>query len=337
LGLWREAYIEKKDAEPNYGDPNIKSSLRKCKGVMDREGKCENVFRSVAGIYCDECRKYFNSGEWKFKYAEKLKMNQTIINYFEQREALFKAINDNYLIRDSIEEAALMIHYALKNNQTIFICGNGGSASQSAHFAGEMLNWFTMERTYALPAIDLTAHVATITAIGNDYKFDEVFAKPLAGLGRSGDVLIGLSTSGKSKNVNMAIDHAGYSDIRTIYLTGNMLPDGCNPDLLIQIPSNETALIQEGHLAVLHLLCKLIDQHLLEDSKVEEGKDMAVLMTEGLGLENDVMDVDEIVNAVEEALKRGTFEEGIAIIKSSEEVYTKARGEKSPPSPAPCD
>lgn len=204
-------------------------------------------------------------------------MNQTIVNYFEQRELLFKEINDSYKIRDSIENAALMLVYALLNKNTIFICGNGGSASQSAHFVGEMLNRFTMERTYALPAIDLTAHVATITAISNDYSFDEVFAKPLAGLGREGDVLIGLSTSGKSKNVNMAIDHAGYSNIRTIYLTGNNVPDRCVPDILIQIPAKETALIQEGHLAVLHLLCKLVDQYLLEDTKVEEEKDMPVL------------------------------------------------------------
>jgi len=193
-------------------------------------------------------------------------LNQTIINYLVEREHLYKELQDNYKIRDAIEDAAQLIYEAVSRHNIVFSCGNGGSASQSAHFTAEFLNRFTLDRTYALPAIDLTANVATITAISNDYSYNDVFAKPLGALGKPGDVLIGLSTSGKSKNVNNAVNYAGFSGVKTIYLLGNEIPIemNCAPDIIIQIPAKETALVQEGHLTVLHMLCLLVDQKIGE-------------------------------------------------------------------------
>jgi phosphoheptose isomerase len=191
-------------------------------------------------------------------------MNPTIINYLAEREQLYKDLLDNYKTRDAIEAAALLIYETVERKNIVFSCGNGGSASQSAHFVGEMLNRFTLDRTYPLPAIDLTAHSATITAIANDYDFGDVFSKPITALGRAGDCLIGISTSGKSINVNKAVNVAGYAGMKTIYLLGSEVPKEihCAPDIIIQIPAKETALVQEGHLTVLHMLCLLVDEHI---------------------------------------------------------------------------
>ena len=166
---------------------------------------------------------------------------------------------------DSIAKAGLALVECLLAEKKILSCGNGGSACDALHFSSEMLNRYCQERP-SLPAIALTADIATITAIGNDYDYQDIFAKQINGLGQSGDILLAITTSGNSGNILRAIDAAHDRDIKIIALTGK---DGgeaaaiLNPsDIEIRVPSNITARIQETHLLIIHCLCELIDMKL---------------------------------------------------------------------------
>lgn len=147
----------------------------------------------------------------------------------------------------------------------ILSCGNGGSAGDAQHFSSEMLNRFERERP-ALPAIALSTDTSTLTSIANDYSYEEIFAKQLRALGRQGDVLLAISTSGNSGNVLEAIKVAQQRGLKVVALTGRdggrmraMLRD---EDIEVCVPSDVTARIQEVHLLVIHCLCDLIDTHL---------------------------------------------------------------------------
>lgn len=157
---------------------------------------------------------------------------------------------------------------ALSNDHKILACGNGGSAADAQHFAAELIGRYERERL-PLAAIALSTDTSLLTAVANDYSFDEVFAKQVAGLGRAGDVLFAISTSGNSKNVVAAIEAAFRRDMSVVALTGKgggaigeLLRDG---DVHICVPHDRTARIQEVHLLVLHCLCDGIDWHLLGD------------------------------------------------------------------------
>lgn len=164
-----------------------------------------------------------------------------------------------------ILEAGRMLSNSLKQGHKILICGNGGSAADAQHFSGELLNQLELKRP-SLPGIALTTDVSTITAIGNDYSFDEVFAKQVHALGQAGDVLVGITTSGNSKNVLRAIEEAHARGLSVIALTGR---DGGKisavlneSDIEIRVPADRTIRIQEVHILVIHCLCDLIDQQL---------------------------------------------------------------------------
>jgi D-sedoheptulose 7-phosphate isomerase len=152
----------------------------------------------------------------------------------------------------------------------IMACGNGGSAADSQHFAAELLNRFERERA-PLAAIALTTDTSTLTSIANDYHYDEVFAKQVRALGRAGDVLLAISTSGNSPNVLAAMVAAHERGIRIVALTGKgggrmaaaLKPD----DINLCVPVARTARIQEVHLLTLHCLCDGIDALLLGDEK----------------------------------------------------------------------
>ena len=161
--------------------------------------------------------------------------------------------------------AGLMTHCLLGNGK-ILSCGNGGSAGDAQHFSSEMLNRFEMERP-GLPAMALTTDTSTLTSIANDYSYEEVFAKQVRALGQPGDVLLAISTSGNSANVNMAVDAAHERGMPVVALTGreggalaSRLDAG---DVEIRVPADRTARIQEVHLLVIHCLCDLIDASLL--------------------------------------------------------------------------
>lgn len=165
-----------------------------------------------------------------------------------------------------IASASDILVTALRNKNKILVCGNGGSASDAQHFSAELLNRFQKERP-SLPAISLTCDTSTITSIANDYSYNEIFSKQVKGLGREGDILIAISTSGQSPNVIEAVFAAQASNMRVIALTGKdggeltkALREGDDIDL--RVPGSNTARIQETHILILHCLCELIERDL---------------------------------------------------------------------------
>lgn len=160
--------------------------------------------------------------------------------------------------------AERMVQCLLSGNK-ILSCGNGGSAGDAQHFSSELLNRFETERP-SLPAIALTTDTSTLTAIANDYHYDQVFAKQIQGLGQSGDLLLAITTSGNSNSVIRAVEAAHDRDMAVIALTGRdggVLANHLGPnDTELRVPSDVTARIQEVHLIVIHCLCDLIDERL---------------------------------------------------------------------------
>lgn len=162
----------------------------------------------------------------------------------------------------SIQDAGAVMVDSLLNGHKILCCGNGGSAGDAQHFSAELLNRFERERP-GMPAIALTTDSSTITAIANDYDYDEIFAKQVLALGQRDDVLLAISTSGNSGNVVRAIRAAHERDMIVIALTGGdggrMAPNLAERDVEVRVPSARTARIQEVHLVVIHCLCDFID------------------------------------------------------------------------------
>ena len=168
----------------------------------------------------------------------------------------------------SIAEAIQTMVTSLQRGNKILACGNGGSAADAQHFSAELLNRFERERD-PLAAIALTTDSSTLTSIGNDYDFAQIFSKQIKGLGQEGDVLLAISTSGNSGNIIDAVNVAQEKKMRVIGLTGGSggaLSATLRPeDTLISVPSKKTARIQEIHLLCLHCLCDGIDAVLLGD------------------------------------------------------------------------
>ena len=167
-----------------------------------------------------------------------------------------------------VARAAAVLADCLLADGKLLACGNGGSAADAQHFAAEMVGRFERERP-ELPAIALTVDSSILTAIANDYSFDQVFAKQVRALGAKGDVLIAFSTSGNSGNVIAAIEAAHEREMRVVALTGKgggrigaMLGDA---DVHLCVPHDRTARIQEVHLLMLHCLCDAVDATLLGD------------------------------------------------------------------------
>jgi len=167
--------------------------------------------------------------------------------------------------RNSLVRACEMVTQVLEDGGAVLTCGNGGSAADAQHFAAELLNRFEVERP-PLAAIALTTDSSTLTSIANDYDYREVFSKQVRALGRAGDVLLAISTSGNSPNVLAAIEAARRRAMPVIALTGRdggaiarALGDG---DVEIRVPHPATAAVQEVHILALHCLCDTIDQQL---------------------------------------------------------------------------
>jgi D-sedoheptulose 7-phosphate isomerase len=162
----------------------------------------------------------------------------------------------------AIEQAAGAMIAALAAGNKIMFCGNGGSAADSQHLAAELMGRYLRDRA-PLPALALTVDTSALTAISNDYGYDEVFARQLRGVGRRGDVLVGLSTSGNSANVIAAIEAARAMGVIAIGMTGTnsgRMDDLC--DILIKVPATRTNRIQEMHIAVGHMLCGFVEDAL---------------------------------------------------------------------------
>jgi D-sedoheptulose 7-phosphate isomerase len=175
--------------------------------------------------------------------------------------------NQETLLRlgDMIEAAATRLAHCLLNDGKILACGNGGSADQAQHFSSELLNRFERDRP-GLPAIALTTDVSTLTSIANDYRFDEVFAKPIRALGHASDLLVLLTTSGNSASILSAATAAHDRDMNIVALSGRdggaLAPLLRETDIEIRVPCDVTARIQEIHLLIIHCFCDLIDHQL---------------------------------------------------------------------------
>ena len=170
-------------------------------------------------------------------------------------------INDHL---DRIIQAAEMMATAIVSGHKILIFGNGGSAADAQHIAAEFVNRFRIERQ-PLAALALTTDTSIITSIANDYHFDEIFEKQLRALGKNGDIAVGISTSGNSRNVIRAAAAAKESGLLTIGLTGPGGKLAGMVDLNFAVESQETARIQESHIMLGHLLCELVDRILFPE------------------------------------------------------------------------
>lgn len=169
-----------------------------------------------------------------------------------------------------VAKAADLIEQCLRAGNKLLVCGNGGSAADASHFATEFVVRFTKDRP-AYPAICLAGDGGLLTAAGNDYGFDEIFARQAAAFGRPGDVLVCLTTSGRSKNVERALQEAKARKLKTIALLGR---DGgstigmADVDLLVS-SSDSTARIQEAHQLLLHVLCETVETRLIGKKKAD--------------------------------------------------------------------
>lgn len=174
----------------------------------------------------------------------------------ERHCTVFQALKEQ---ESQIEAVATQLVGVLKNGGRILIAGNGGSAADAQHFAAELTGRFVKERQ-SLAGIALTTDTSALTAIGNDYGFDEVFARQLQGLARKGDAFVGISTSGNSPNVIRALDKAEQLSLYTLGLLGRdggKMRQMCTDSIVV--PSDITANIQEAHIFIIHYLCAKID------------------------------------------------------------------------------
>ena len=167
---------------------------------------------------------------------------------------------DSPELLNKIEQAALMCKTALDNGNKILIAGNGGSAADAQHIAAELVGRFEKERR-SMPGLALTTDTSALTAIANDYGYDKVFSRQLEGLGQAGDVFIGITTSGNSANILNTLDVCKEQSIKVIGLTGQQggkLAE--QADVCLCVPDTRTAIIQESHIMIGHMLCACIEQ-----------------------------------------------------------------------------
>lgn len=165
-----------------------------------------------------------------------------------------------------IEEVVKLVIKALKNRKKVVLFGNGGSAADAQHIACELSGKFKLERR-GLPAVSLTTNSSTLTAIGNDFGYDQVFSRQVEGIVNPGDLVIGISTSGKSTNVIEGIKAAKKLGTTTIGLTGATGDKLCEVvDICIRVPSEDTARIQESHITIGHIICQLVEEELFGES-----------------------------------------------------------------------
>lgn len=167
----------------------------------------------------------------------------------------------------AIESAVSLVVDAYKAGNKLLVMGNGGSAADAQHFVAEMVGRFKLERR-ALPAIALHTDTSILTAIGNDYGFDRIFSRQVEAHAAAGDVVVGISTSGNSPNVQLALETAREKGCRTIALLGK---DGGSiksvAELTLIVPSNDTPRIQEGHITIIHIICDLVERELFLKGK----------------------------------------------------------------------
>lgn len=186
-------------------------------------------------------------------------LNSAVVAQIEASLQVKRNIVADAALVARVAEVARRCAATLSEGGKVMLAGNGGSAADAQHIAAEFVGRFKIERR-ALPAIALTTDTSLLTAVGNDYGFEEIFARQVAGLGRSGDLFVGISTSGNSPNVLRALAVCRELGITSVGLTGargGKMAALC--DLLLAVPASETPRIQESHILLGHIICELVD------------------------------------------------------------------------------
>jgi D-sedoheptulose 7-phosphate isomerase len=189
-------------------------------------------------------------------------MKERFIQYLKASDDLIHRVVNDYGIFEKAKSAIMSIEHCLRGGGKVVIAGNGGSAADAQHFAAELISRFSHNRI-ALPAIALTTDTSIITAVGNDFGFEHIFSRQIEGLARPGDVFLGISTSGNSKNIIQAVIACAKRGITTIGLLGNN--GGLAKDYFhipIIVPSDNTPKIQEMHITLLHFICWELERDL---------------------------------------------------------------------------
>ena len=190
-------------------------------------------------------------------------LKKQIVDYFNDAELVLKATTNLF---ETIESSARLVIGCLESGGTVFWCGNGGSAADSQHLAAELIGKFKLDRP-PLRSIALTTDTSILTATGNDFGYEHIFSRQLQALGRKNDLLFGISTSGKSKNVIKALKEAKNIGMSSVTMTGSTPSDMWNlSDLNLAVPSTETSHIQEMHILIGQLVCGLAEEHFFGDS-----------------------------------------------------------------------
>jgi len=176
-----------------------------------------------------------------------------------------KKIIDDPSLLSQINQISSIIIEAYRKKNKVILFGNGGSAADAQHIAGELVNRLHLERE-ALPAIALTTDSSVLTSIANDYDYSRIFARQVEALAKEGDVVIGISTSGSSSNVIEAVKTAKEKGVKTVGFTGNKGGKLAElVDFVIGVPSDETPRVQESHITILHIICCLVERELFGD------------------------------------------------------------------------
>lgn len=197
-------------------------------------------------------------------------MNQLISKRLKESIEVKQRIIEDEDLLNEIDQLAICIIECFQNGGKILLCGNGGSASDALHMAGELVGRFQVERK-PLPAIVLNADVATITSISNDYSYDKVFVRQVEAYIKSEDIILGISTSGNSNNVYSALEVAKKVGAKTAALLGK--DGGIIKDIVdypIVVPDKVTARIQESHITIIHIICELIDRYYVQEMAEDE-------------------------------------------------------------------
>lgn len=194
-------------------------------------------------------------------------MQQRIKEIVQASVAVKMAIATNEDLISRIEEVTGLITKAFEAGNKVLFCGNGGSAADAQHLAAEFSGRFYTDRD-PLPSEALHCNTSYMTAVGNDYSFDVVYSRMIKGIGKKGDVLVGLSTSGNSVNIIKAMEQARENGMITVALTGETggkLKDLC--DHLLNVPSRDTPRIQESHIMIGHIICEMVEKNLFDNKK----------------------------------------------------------------------
>ena len=189
-------------------------------------------------------------------------MESMVSKAFEDAALLIAAVRNDRLLQAGVAEAARMALETLQKGEKLLFAGNGGSAAEAQHMAAEYVSRFKFDRP-GLPALAITTDTSALTAIGNDFGYEKVFARQIEALGRPGDLIFLSSTSGRSPNILLAIEASRKLGMRSVLLTGSgYVAASPGPDLVLMVPSMETARIQEIHFVIGHTICEIVEQRM---------------------------------------------------------------------------